>query len=311
MENKAKIFFVLLVLFIAGCSMFKEQKDISSEKATEIKKPALFVSVPITKFSAIQCPCVEVEIQGTTFTMELDLGFRGDVNIAHDLIEQIPLKEFVRAKPMYGIRGKEYIKNLYKIEEARIGEIYFLKPFLQEDSEEFKRDSVFVKNGGEPSPPEAGRLGWELFYHTNLLIDVKNSKIAFCDSLETLKKEGYDIDSFIKAPLLLEQGSVEIEAETPEGVLRCVLDTGSTWNLLNAKTDKPIEQAIWDSDNFLEQPSFRINGHDFGAITFRRVPIQAPVPVEAILGMDFFEEHLVFLDFTGGYVYFAKNSSLL
>jgi hypothetical protein len=166
-----------------------------------------------------------------------------------------------------------------------------------------------VENGGEPSPSEPGRLGWELFYDVNLLVDIKNSKIAICDSLDTLKKQGYAIETFVRTPLILKQGLVEFEAKTPEGILVCMLDTGSTYNLLDSEVaeGKSIERAIWDSDNFLEYSSFQIDGCDFGPVAFRRFPLRLPIHIEAILGMEFFRDHLVFLDFSEGYVYFAKD----
>jgi predicted aspartyl protease len=309
---KAKISVILLLFFLSGCLPSRKHETPPMEKTEEIaqvKKPTFFISVPITKFSAIQCPCVEVEIEDTTFTMALDLGFQGNLAIAQDLIDQISLKTFIRTKPMYGIRGKQYPTNLYSIPKIKIGAMSFTQPILEEETAEFIKDGVFVENGGEPSPTESGRLGWELFYYSNLLIDIKNSKIAFCDSLDTLQTQGYAIETFIRTPLFLENDSVEFEARTPGGILRCILDTGATWNFLNSEVagNKPIEQAMWDSDNLLEYSSFQIAEDDFGAITFHRIPITVPVQVEAFVGMEFFRDHLVFLDFSGGYVYFAKD----
>ncbi len=300
----------LLIFFLAcGCSVKQKQDAAVLETPISKEKTAYFVSVPITKLSSIETPCVEVDIQGKTFSMELDLGFQGDLTLTKQWIDLISSKSFIREKPMYGIRGKQYPTNLYRIPNMQIGKMTFFEPVLQESSSEFTKESTFVQNGGEPSPREPGRLGWKLFYNVNLAIDIKNSRIAFCDSLENLKRHGYAIESLTKTPLFLERGLVEFDAETSEGTLRCILDTGATWNILNAdiKDEIPIEQVMWKSSSILEYLIFKIDSKEFGPVAFHRMPIKLPIHIKAILGMEFFEDHFVFLDFTEKFVYFAKN----
>lgn len=306
---RTKLFSALFLLFIYSCSVSRKEKAPNQE-ASQVQKSAFFVSVPITKFSSIQCPCVNVEIGGTTFSMELDLGFRGDLSLSQNLTDQISSKTLLSSKSRYGIQGKEYATKFYRIPTVNIGEMFFIQPVLEEETAEFIKDAVFVQNGREPSPRESGRIGWEFFYNTNLLIDAKHSILAFCDSLETLKKEGYVVEDFVKTPLILERGCVEFDAKTPNGVLRCVLDTGATLNMLHSETAEgdTIDQAIWKAENDLECPSFQINDHDFGPVNFRRVPIKTPIPIGAFIGMEFVKEHLIFLDFSGNYVYFVKHT---
>ncbi len=275
-------------------------------------KKTFFVPVPFTKFSSIQSPCVDVNIDGKVFSMELDLGYRGDITFTKESTDLILSKDFICEKPMYGIRGKEYSTNLYRVPKAKIGAMTFSKLVLQEEMQEFVTDSVFVQNGGKPSPREPGRLGWELFYNVNLLVDVTNSLIAFCDSLDTLKNKGYVIEDFIQTPLFLDRGLVEFQVQTLEGVLLCMLDTGATWNMINSEIErgKPIEEEMWKPENSVEYSSFKIEGEEFGPIAFHRMPIKIPIRIEAILGMEFFQNHLVFLDFTGKCAYFSKGNSV-
>lgn len=301
---------VLLMLFYAcSCTLNRKTETVLTVESDQ-KKETYFVPIPFTKFSSIQSPCVQVNIDGKTFSVELDLGYRGDLTFTKETIDLISSKSFICEKPMYGIRGKEYPTSLYRIPKAKIGAMTFFKPILQEERPELVKDSVFVKNGGEPSPREPGRLGWELFYNVNLLVDVKNSQIAFCDSLDTLEKQGYQVESFTKTPLLLERGLVEFQAQTSEGLLLCMLDTGATWNMLNSEIQngKSIEDEMWKSENIIEYTSFKIDKNEFGPIAFHRMPIKIPIRIEAILGMEFFQEHQVFLDFAGKWAYFLKAS---
>lgn len=237
--------------------------------------------------------------------MELDLGFQGDLTIDAEWLENISEKSFVHAAVLHGIRGKQYLTKLYKIPEIAIGTTTFNHPILQANPSEFTQDSVFVQSG-LPSAQEKGRIGWQLFRSSNLLIDVAHGLIALCDSLDTLKKQGYAIDPLAQIPLMTERGLLEFEAETSLGVLRCTLDTGASCNALHVKNSF-LEEGLWKEKNKLTSPLFQIAEKDFGPITFRQIPIQMPIPIQAILGMEFFQTHLLFIDFAEGKLYIYRS----
>lgn len=238
--------------------------------------------------------------------MELDLGFRGDLAITQDAADSILSKTFVGEKPMFGIRGKKYIEQLYRIPKAKIGKMTFSPPIFLLENQDFLKDATFLQGNQTPSPRETGRIGWELFCDTSLLIDIPNLQIGFSDSIEALKSQGYPTENFIKAPLFLERGLVEVEIGTPNGPLRSVLDTGATWNILHEEFEEgvSIDAAIWEPENIVEYPSFSIENNDLGSLTFHKMPLKIPIPIEAILGMEFFRKHIVFLDFKGKSAYF-------
>lgn len=290
------------------------QKGVSSEKTQQVKckNAHYFLPISISKYTRSDLPCISVQINGEVASAMLDLGFRGQFSFSSQFLEHIEHKKYLRSKKMYGMRGGEYEEKLYEVPKIDIGAMSFSNPVLHEHPESFHKESTVLKEGYELSAPEPGKVGWELFGNTNLFLDLGNSEIAFCDSLDTLKKQGYPIEKFIKTPLLLERGLVEFEAETPEGILLCMLDTGATWNILNAEIEegKSIDQAVWESDNILDYTFFKIDGNDFGPIAFHRMPIKIPIRIEAILGMEFFQDNLVFLDFAGKCAYFCKNQCM-
>ncbi len=304
---------VLTLLIVGACAFFYSlifrapQKKVPTETVRHIKEDygPYFFSIPITKFTRANQPCLSIQMNGSEVLVMLDLGFRGEFGFSEDFLSSIPQKKYLRTEKMYGVRGNEYNEKLYEIPNIEVGPIHFSSPKLQEWAEKSRQDATLRKKDNDLSMAEPGKIGWELFGNTNLFLDIKNSKIAFCDSLETLKKQGYQTEAFVKTPLLLERGLVEIETRTSAGTLRCMLDTGATWNLLN--TDLPegisLDQAIQDPNHLTKYPLFRIGENDFGPIAFHCVPIQIPIRVEAILGMEFFQEHAVFLDFAENLAY--------
>ena len=140
------------------------QKNIS-EQASSLpeQKPSFFVPVPI-KFSSSNASCVEVEIEERTFLRKLDLGFRGALAVMGEAIMQITQKVFVGEKPMYNIRGNEYLKKLYQIPAVKIGG----RPIVQEETQARRRESVFVQGEEEVFWEDSGKLEWELFENANL-----------------------------------------------------------------------------------------------------------------------------------------------
>src|SRR3989344_6628665 len=207
---------LFLLFLVWGCAT-RQLPDAPLQEA-QAEKKTYFVRIPITKFSSIQSPCIDVKIGSAVLSMELDLGYRGEVTVVKPSIDLIKPKTFLQESLMYGIQGKESSVNLYHIPKVQIDTIIFNHLILQEEEPAMMQDTTFVPQGQEPAPKPPGRLGWELFRHTHLLLDVKQAEIAFCDSLETLESQGYSVNDFAQTPLFLERGFMEIQAETPEGL---------------------------------------------------------------------------------------------
>jgi hypothetical protein len=251
-----------------------------------------FAPVPISKFTSANQPCIEIQIGNAKISSMLDLGFRGQFGLSPELLEKIEDKKFLNLKTMYGAKGNEYVEKVYEIPKACIGKMTFSDSTFHEYTDKYSQDSTLHTSGY--SSREPCRIGWELFGNTNLLVDLKGDKIAFCDSINTLKAEGYSVEKFIKTSLFVDRGLLEFDVEIPTGKLRCVLDTGCTWNILN--TSDQVES---------QEVSLFINKVDFGLVNFHPLSIKLPIHIEAILGMEFLEDRTLFIDFSEHYIYFS------
>ncbi len=262
------------------------------------------MTVPISGFTSSEIPCLNVEIGNKSFVAELDLGFTGCVAVESKLLQEIEEKSFVSTNSIYGWRGKEYREDVYKIPKIKIGKITFHDLFLNEQNPKFLADTTI--QGHELSQAQ-GIVGLKLFKKSNLFLDLGHSKVLFCDSIETLKKRGYPMDSFVKVPFFLNHGIIEVNAMTPNGPLRCFLDTGFTLNVLNTEggQGESVEQPTLNLERVSKISPFQIGGKDFGEIAFYYLEIRLPIATEAILGMEFFIKHQVFIDFAAGQIYFA------
>jgi hypothetical protein len=258
-------------------------------------------------FTPTDLPSISFELEELKIPAIIDLGFRGECCVIQQLSEQVREKEFLETETFYNFRGSFFEEKLYKIKEIVIGDMTFENVILNEKPDVLRNETSIVKEGHTPSEKLPGKIGWELFkkFQMGLLLDFKNKKIAFCNNLERLKKSGYLIDSFLKVPLIIDRGLVEFESELSGKTVRVCLDTGCNWNMLNDPSIPPemINEAAFNEDMVSEVEHFMIGNHDLGKIKFHRLPIRLPIQLEYTLGMEFFLEHTVFIDFPGKTIY--------
>jgi hypothetical protein len=268
-----------------------------------------FFPVSISKFTFGNLPCLPLTIGDQTLSAKLDLGFSGNLSCLTDVLAKIEDRKYLRTKKMCKFLGSSEVKT-FMIPQAKIGKITFSGLDCQEDDAEFRKAGSILKEGEEESLSEEAAIGWKLFRTVNLFLDLGNSKIAFCDSMATLQDQGYPTDRFVKSKLLTERGFVECVVTFPEGPVRCVLDTGCTWNILHKELEEnqSIQELLCGPNGVRHVPSLKIGEIDFGGMDFRYLPVHLPIPIEAFLGMEFFSKHLVFIDFAENWVYFAPNS---
>jgi hypothetical protein len=329
--NRKRKLYACSVLIV--CMIGTLWLNLKKPTQDRIAKPQLltqatpyFVPLKIDRFSSEDIPHLKMEIEDKIVDVALDIGYDGIISLPADIIKDLKTKKFIRRKRAFGCRGKTYESDFYEVAKAHIEHMSFYPVFVEETNPEFEYDAHLA---GEKTLENFGRIGWDLFRNFNLLIDCEHSKIALCDGLETLKKQGYPVVSFIEIPLLLDRGLIEFEAETEKGVLRCMLDTGATWNMLNKDLDHPESNnhmifTLRDGDQSSLNPenkdllkydpnddeqvfsSFKIGGKKFGPIAFDR--IKSPMAIDAIIGMEFVRSTLIFIDFFNKKIYFLKNS---
>lgn len=286
-----------------------------------------FVPLKISGFSRCNSPQIEVAIENHVIVSDIDLGWRGGVALPPTTLHHLHNKKYIGRYPFSGLRGKIYESDFYELPKIHIGKMKIFPMIAKEENLEFLEDSILKKGDQEISAKDIGRVGWHVFRPFNVLLDCKHSVIVMCDSLATLKEQGFPIDSFIEAPLLLDRDSIDFTVITEAGPLRCMLDTGSTWNLLNIdlqnqnqdhriiRLDHVHEKAqkfnlqnenllVFNLEDRWKVKTFQINGNEFGPVNF--IKMKSPLDLDAIVGMEFIGNHLIFIDFRNEKIYFSK-----
>lgn len=286
-----------------------------------------FVPLKISSFSRCNSPQIEVAIENHIITSEIDLGWRGGVALPSTTLHNLCNKTYIGRYPFYGLKGKVYESDVYELPQIHLGKMKIFPMKAKENNLEFLEDSI-LKQGNQDIPEkDQGRVGWHVFRPFNVLLDCRHSVVVMCDSLSTLKKQGLPIASFVEAPLLLDRDSIDFKVLTEAGPLRCMLDTGSTWNLLNKDLQNQNQDHriidldhinkraptfnlknenlfVFNSEDYWQAKTCQINGNEFGPINF--VKMKSPLGLDAIIGMEFINNHLIFIDFRNEKIYFSK-----
>ena len=298
------LFLVLLVLSVTVLKC--RSKPAPSKRSSQDE--SYFAEFPIIYWtkSLFPTPCLNVQLENEMIQSTLDLGYRGYFSLCKELLDKTENKSYRGQRTTYGVYNHTYEKPVFYVPKLKIGDAIFHEILVEEEAEDFQINGVIIQ-GPDPFAFEPGRLGWEMFQNTCLFLDLNNETIACCDSFTTLQNNGYLTDSFISTPLILENGFLEILCQLPSEPLRCVLDTGCTFNVLH--TPIPPSGEPIDVKEEIHFPSFQIASHEFGPAVFHPIPIELPVPIEAFLGMEFFLENMVFIDFANNLVYIAPSKS--
>jgi len=89
--------------------------------------------------------------------------------------------------------------------------------------------------------------------------------------------------------------------DTPSGRVRLLWATGNAWSMLPETIAGKLRLATVtrgpDSPNFYQSKTFSAAGQDLGSLEFVVLPLKLPGDFEGILGGNFFEHHVVCLDY--------------
>ncbi len=333
------VFGLSILVVVAGLLLYKWK--FATPVSTRIREMKGY----FFPFSIEQCdhriPFLQVSLDGYAFLAQLDLGADEYLACDLDLLNQIQNKQLYRQSVFYGMQGKKYESPVYIVKDFEMGPLIFRELTAKQTNPEFQADSVLGTSGGEDHWEGSatnssnrrlcqGSIGWRLFDEMSLLLDCKKKLVACCDGLETLAQKGYDVQGVISTELLLDRDLVEFYATTEQGPLRCMLDTGSTFNLFNRNLEKGQKsfllnpdnidqlalvnpqnekQLMFDPEHTKEVSSFSIAGKDFDAVSFYSVNLI--YEIDAVIGMEFLEEHIVLIDFPRKKIYFLKKEPSL
>ena len=268
MKQKLFVGVILVGSLVLTFKLFDKKAPLVKEP-TPLETSAFFVTLPLTQFTPLNIPRLDVEIEGKEFIMGLDLGFQCEASLVTSLLPKIKNKTFQRTVTMCGAKGQLHKLSRYTIPLMKMGSLRFPNLSLDELTQSEQEEGVIQPN--KYPILKHGMLGWVLFTNYVLFLDLRNSNIIIADSIETFKQCGPSLEGFNKTALLTQRKLLECEVMTTEGPLLCMIDTGCTNNLIFTSNPKgkSIQELYKEKENFTTFTAFQIGEKEFGATTFR------------------------------------------
>jgi hypothetical protein len=281
---------ICLIAFFIGWVYFGLRRP-SHEKTCPALPEGSFYSFALTRSDA-RIPCLQAEIESISFPVKLDMGYDGVLSVPQHLLEQFSNKSDAGTTLFTNIRAKEYQNRVYTLPRLNMGDLHLVNFPAEESNLDFERD-IIMRGDIDLDPLEiTARIGWQAFAGTVVLIDLTNSTAICCDSLETLKENGYQLEQFASTDLLFGKEFMQFEAKINDRIVQCLLDTGCTLNLI--QMDQEPQHGSEDLSDPLAPVELSIGSHSLGSCIFHEA--QLPFGIEAVVGVDFLETQIVCID---------------
>lgn len=260
-----------------------------------------YVKIPV-KFTFSQIPYVETKIKKQNYFLKIDSGSDFELSIKKDLIKKIARSREEKTT-RYNIKGNEYEISKYLIPKIEIGKLQIQNAtahdgYIDGDGHIWgKKEQADIAISGTIGRPLLGITG-------HLLLDFKNSVFFLVrsnDSLKYIRKEGYSIENMIEVPFEGEKNRIVFSVDTDVGEKKFLLDTGASVSIIRPSfvTDEEREEMRHNM-MFMTTSKLLMANHDFGALDLHFYDFSDKfTDIDGILGMDFCQKHVIYLDFKG------------
>ncbi|MCB1067515.1 MAG: hypothetical protein H6615_11120 [Ignavibacteria bacterium] len=258
-------------------------------------------------FTNSEVPYVYISIQGFRYPMKVDLGSKLEMTLRSEFLNQI--SKYPSGEECWkNFKGHKFVRCNYKIPEFQIGSIKFKNINATEELSNEREDCVIWKNPNikKRGQKTVGSLGRALFVSMNLLIDSKRSKMIITNDRKKLKKNGYDLEKFLKIPFTFNSKGIVLKVRTDLGVSKLLLDTGLTSTVLHENLYPDYIEKCFDYRGLLSLNSnrFSIEKINFGPKELCFINFTEKLQgVDGAIGMDFIKDHVIYVDFLQNALY--------
>jgi len=232
-------------------------------------------------------PLIDAELQGKSYSLIVDLGFRFPLFLCKDTLERID-KQPRGLGQWQTLSGQTCEAPSYLIPKMKIGN--------------FTLKNIIANQMLQDERP--GHLGGFFGGEFNLLLDFPHDRIITSNTFSKLLKKKIASNDWISIPFEIHRGGIVFSVNTDFGLLRLVLKTACTLNHLRSSFF-PSETPF----PFLSS-SFSLEGKDFGNVKFHPIDLpEALNEIDGFIGMDFLKKHAIYLDYTHKIAYVEPPES--
>ncbi len=292
--------FLLIFTAIVGFSCFfyfRSHTDVAAIHA---------IRIPVHFLTADHIPVIDLTIDGQRCSLLLDSGTY-NLGLRQEVLERVQHKEPAGSVESFDIHGHRYLSPRFTLQSSiHIGHLKLTGVPIQEESLEFvlKGSRLWPSDTINPKTKKtlehlSGKVGGAILLPFNCLFDFPHSAFYLAKNREELKKlKKGCLDGFIEVPLDLQKNGILISIETDLGMKKFLLDTGADTSVLKRSLIDPSQAEEFAPGKWsYTSHKFMIGNQDFGDWDFVLFEFPEHLTVDGILGIDFFRQYAVALDF--------------
>lgn len=241
-------------------------------------------------------PIVKFTIYGKQIPLNLDLGAsKIDLAINPKLLKQLHIKVNYTGKFQKAVDARG-VKSIYKefiLPKAQLGNFIIKKIQCLEYSP-----------WGGKGASKIGVVGLNLMARFNIIIDYKKSRIILIKGNDY--PPNYNVNAWPKIPFLLEDNIITT-ARVGFKTIKLLWDTGAILSFIKPTVKLPgkVKTCSKKVTTYLNNcrkiyiEDFRMGNTNFGNIIFYAHSMPGlPINVDGLLGRNFFETHVIYINFT-------------
>lgn len=234
------------------------------------------VAIPV-KLGPSNEPIVDVKIGENSYTFGCDIADTTPLSLRKDKLDKISQKTFDRVQKWCNLTGVNSESNIYLIPEVKIGDrVTFSKVPIRENP---------IPN--EKNKPD-GWVGKDLLINSNLLIDLKHSRMFISNDKILLKKEGIDIEKMKKIEISEYKSVPILPVNTDFGIKRFILSTRAPITIIGKNNG---DRSVITTSKFI------IGDCDFGKQDLHLFDIPSDFGnADGFIGLDFIKNHIIYID---------------
>lgn len=266
--------------------------------------PSKIYVFPVTRGDS-NTPLAQVKIENYQYPATFDLGSKLQLELTKNILSKLKKKRIGTIETKT-IKGIAHHLPTYLIPEIKIGDHIYKNITAAEINDAFISEGCISNNtcNEKISGQTKCKIGRPLFEKMNLLLDFPNSKIIECDDFKNVQKLGYQFRS--KIPIKKVKTGWCFTAISDLGLLRLSIDTGCTQTLIRPELVKECELTIEKFKHpFFKTSTFKIGDNNYAEykLMVLTLPEELHAEIDGILGMDFLQDHAMYIDHKNGFLY--------
>lgn len=237
-------------------------------------------------------PFTKVKIQGHHYNVKFYLGSKLPLSLNKTVLARLEKKDAGKVK-IKTLDGNEVELQAFHLKKIALGDLVF-------------KDVLAVEMDGEN---DFGFIGRPLLVKYNLLFDFNEATVLMSNRFKNIERAGYGRVGWVQAPIEVGRTGVVLQADTDIGATKFSLNPATPDSVLtSSRVGKTQWKDIGRGAPCFTTSTFMIGGNEFGSRNLYSLPISNSEfsKIDGILGMDFLNKHIVYLDFDKQCAYIAK-----